>query len=76
MDKYAIGRNIERLIKARNMTKQRLAREIGVGHDTMSKCLNGKRQITAYELYRVSKVLRVTMESLMVGVEKEWWEEE
>ena len=55
----------------KNMTLHALADEVGVGWVTMSKWINGRRQITAYGLYRVSKVLGVTMEKLMEGIEDE-----
>ena len=55
----------------KNMTLHTLADEVGVGWVTMSKWINGRRQITAYGLYRVSKVLGVTMEKLMEGIEDE-----
>ena len=33
--------------------------------------VNGRRQVTAYGLYRISKALGVPMEELMEGVEDE-----
>ena len=71
MNVYAVGNNIRLLCRMRNMTLHALADEIGVGWVTMSKWVNGRRQITAYGLYRVSKVLNVPMEKLMEGIEDE-----
>ena len=69
MNVYAVGRNIKLYCRMKNMTLHALADEVGVSWVTMSKWINGRRQITAYALYRVSKVLNVTMERLMEGIE-------
>lgn len=69
MNTRAIGDNIRLYCKIQNITLLALADSIGVGWVTMSKWINGRRQITAYALYRVSKVLGVTMEKLMEGIE-------
>ena len=68
MNIHAIGDNIKLYCRMQNMTLHTLADDIGVGWVTMSKWVNGRRQITAYGLYRVSKVLGVTMEKLMEGI--------
>ena len=44
---------------------------INVTEATMSRWISGKRQPTAYGLYRVAKVFRVDMESLMEGIEND-----
>ena len=62
MNTRAIGDNIRLYCKIQNITLHALAD---------SKWVNGHRQITAYALYRVSKVLGVTMEKLMEGIEDE-----
>ena len=71
MNVYAVGRNIKLLCRMKNMTLRALADNIGVGWVTMSKWINGRRQITDYALYRVSRVLDVSMEKLMEGVDNE-----
>ena len=71
MNIHAIGDNIKFYCKLKNLTLHTLAEEIGVSWVTMSKWVNGRRQITAYGLYRVSKVLGVSMERLMEGIEDE-----
>ena len=71
MNKYAVGKNIKLYCRMQNKTLDQLAEEIGVSHDTMSKWTNGRRQITSYGLYRVSRALGVTMERLMEGIEEE-----
>ena len=69
MNIHAIGDNIKFYCKLKNTTLHALADDIGVSWVTMSKWVNGHRQITAYGLYRVSKVLGVPMEQLMEGIE-------
>ena len=71
MNVYAVGQNIKLYCRIKNMTLHTLADEVGVGWVTMSKWINGRRQITAYALYRVSRVLNVPMEKLMEGIEDE-----
>jgi len=71
MNIYAVGSNIKLYCRMKNMTLHTLADEIDVGWVTMSKWVNGRRQITAYGLYRVSKVLEIPMEKLMEGIEDE-----
>lgn len=69
MNIHAIGDNIRLYCRMQNTTLHALADDIGVSWVTMSKWVNGRRQITAYGLYRVSKVLGVSMERLMEGIE-------
>ncbi len=69
MNIYAVGNNIRLYCRMKNTTLHTLAEDIGVSWVTMSKWTNGHRQITAYGLYRVSRVLGVPMEKLMEGVE-------
>ena len=71
MNIHATGDNIKHLCKRKGLTLGILADRIGVSDCTMSNWVNGRRQITAYELLRVSRVLGVTMEELMEGVEDE-----
>ena len=71
MNVYAVGKNIKLYCRMQNMTLHTLADDIGVSWVTMSKWINGHRQITAYGLYRVSKVLGIPMEKLMEGIEDE-----
>ena len=71
MNKYAIGNNIYRLLKQRHMTQTKLAALIGSHQDTLSRWMTGQRQPSAYALLRISRVLGVTMESLMEGVDDE-----
>ena len=69
MNKYAVGKNIKLFCRMQNMTLDQLAEEIGVSHDTISRWCNGRRQITSYGLYRVSRALGVSMNRLSEGIE-------
>ena len=69
MNIHATGDNIKHLCKRKGLTLGILADRIGVSDCTMSNWVNGHRQVTAYGLLRISKVLGVTMEELMEGVE-------
>ena len=71
MNTHATGDNIKRLCKRKGLTLQILADRIGVSDCTMSNWCSGKRQITAYGLLRVSRVLGTTMEELMEGIDDE-----
>ena len=70
MNRYAIGNNIYRLLKQRRMTQHELAARIQSHDDTVSRWMTGQRQPSAYALLRISRVLGVTMESLMEGIEE------
>lgn len=71
MNRYAIGENIYRLLKQQRMTQHELAARIQSHDDTVSRWMTGQRQPSAYALLRISRVLGVTMESLMEGVDDE-----
>ena len=71
MDREAIGNNIKTELQKCGKTQKDLAEEINVTEATMSRWISGKRQPTAYGLYRVAKVFRVDMESLMEGIEND-----
>ena len=70
MNRYAIGNNIYRLLKQRHMTQRELAKRIGTHEDTLSRWINGQRQPSAFALLRISRVLGVSMEELMAGVDE------
>ena len=69
MNRYAISDNIARLLKQEHMTQHELAARIGVHDPTLSKWMTGQRQPSAYALLRISRVLGVTVEMLMEGIE-------
>ena len=69
MNRYAVSDNIYRLLKARHMTQRELAAQIRVQEPTLSKWMTGQRQPSAYALLRISRVLGVSMEQLMEGIE-------
>ena len=60
--------NINEILKEKNMTKYRLAKLSGVPNATLSELCSGKTSIekcSGETLYRISKVLGVSMESLV-----------
>ena len=59
---------IDSLLKKRNMTKYRLAVEAGIPHATLNDICSGKTKLekcSAETICRISKVLGVSMESLI-----------
>lgn len=71
MNKYAVGNNIDRLLRDRKprIRQKELAAQIGVTEQTMSNWITGVRPVTAYGLLRISRFLGVTMEQLMEGID-------
>lgn len=60
--------NINEILKEKNMTKYRLAKLSGVPNATLSELCSGKMSIekcSGETLYRISKALGVSMESLV-----------
>ena len=58
---------IEELLKRRNVTKYRLAKQTGISHATLSEICNGKTKLekcTAETVYKLAKALDVSMELL------------
>ena len=60
--------NINKIIEQKQITKYRLAKESGVPHTTLNDICSGKTNIgkcSAETLYKIAKVLDVSMESLL-----------
>ena len=59
---------IHELMEAKNITKYRLAKDSGIAYTTINDICSGKAQLekcSAETIYRVSKALGVSMESLI-----------
>jgi len=59
---------LNRLLEERGMTKYRLAKDSGISYSTVRDICNGTKTMencSGKTLYKISKVLRVTMESLV-----------
>ena len=59
---------INRIIEEKGITKYRLAKESGVPHATLNDICSGKTNIgkcSAETLYKIAKVLDVSMETLL-----------
>lgn len=60
--------DINKIIEQKQITKYRLAKESGVPHATLNDICSGKTNIgkcSAETLYKIAKVLDVSMESLL-----------
>ena len=59
---------IQRIMEDKNITRYRLSKRSGVPYTTITDILSGKAQLekcTAETIYRISKVLGVSMENLI-----------
>lgn len=59
---------IRELMEQRNITQYRLSKDSGIAYTTINDICNGKAQLekcSAETIYRISKVLEVSMESLI-----------
>ncbi len=64
---------INEILLEKGMTKYHLAKQSGVPHATLSELCSGKTNIkkcSAETLYKISKVLNVSMESIIEGNQK------
>ena len=71
MDRFAIGNNIRRILDERGLSQVWLAKQIGTSHTVFTPWMNGKSLPSLMSLYRISRVLNVTMDSLMEGINDE-----
>ena len=71
MNRYALGNNIVNRLQEIGMSQRRLAKLIGVTESALSRWVNGQREPRASMLYKISKILGVTMDDLMKGVDDE-----
>lgn len=69
MNKYALGNNIFARLQEIGMSQYRLAYKLGINQGTLSKWINGLREPKASMLYKISKILGVTMDELMRGTD-------
>ena len=67
MDKYAIGRNIRRILDERKLSQVWLAGQIGASNTVFTPWMAGRYLPSVPMLYKIAKVLGVTMDSLMEG---------
>ena len=67
MDKYALGRNIFDRLRVIKMSQRVLAEKLDIHEGTVSKWINGMSEPKASMLYRISRILGVTMDELMEG---------
>lgn len=69
MNTRAMGKNIQKRLIDIDMSRHDLAAAIGLTEATLSRYISGKRQPTAYALFRMARAMDTSMEYLMQGVE-------
>ena len=57
--------NIKRILIKKGMKQGELAKSVGVSAQTISDFINGKHDIASRTLYKIAKVLDVSMEELI-----------
>lgn len=61
-----VGNNIVEMINKLGITQQKLADEIGISKQVMSKIINGKKAINVAELSKIATILGVSTDDLLV----------
>ena len=61
-----VGRNLRKVRTERNKTQERISEEIGIGIKYYQQLENGDRALSMRSLFRLSKRLNVTFESLIL----------
>lgn len=56
---------IARLIKLKNISQSKLARECGVSRPTINRYLNGKNEIRSKDLVKILGILEIDVEALV-----------
>ena len=64
-----VGRNIQTALGAKNMTQQKLADELGISKQVMSKIIKGNKAINVGELSMIASVLGTTTDELLTSKE-------
>ena len=65
-----VGRNIQSVLNRRSLTQTYLSERLGVSRQVMHKILHGKKQINVWELYQIAKILQISTDSCLQGLEK------
>ncbi len=60
-----MGENIKRLLACKGLTQQRLADELGLSKQVMSKIIRGNKALNARELAKIATVLGTTTDELL-----------
>ena len=69
MNKYRLGNNLVEAIEAHGMTQRDFADAMNLHENTIYGWTRGKRIMSSYALYRAAKILNISMEKLMEGVD-------
>ena len=68
---YRLADNILDALSKKGMTQMELAKELHLHENTVYGWTRGQRTMSGYALYRTSKILGISVEKLMEGVEDE-----
>lgn len=66
MEKFIIGENIRRLRKEKNITQEKICQEANISQPYLSRVERDLFTPSIKLLYRISKVLNVTIDELIV----------
>lgn len=69
MDLIDMGNRINFLIKEKNITKISIQNELAIAENTLTNIIKGKSKPAFDKLYKLSKILDVSMEYLITGEE-------
>ena len=62
MEAKILGDRMKALMNIRNIKRDQLAKELGMSYNTLTKKLNGKREFTVNELYRLKEIFKLDNE--------------
>lgn len=69
MNRFAMSDNLIRAARKRHMTQRAIAERIGTHVNTIGRWMRGDTIPSAYDLYRMARILSTTMDELMKGVD-------
>lgn len=70
-----VGQKIKALLEIKNIKRTYLAKEMGISYNTLTKKLNGQREFTLYEIYKIQKIFNIdndTYSKIIFG--KDFWQ--
>ena len=70
MNKYRLGNNLISAIESKGLTQRQFAEAMHLHENTVYGWTRGNRIMSCYALYRAARILDITMEKLMEGVDE------
>lgn len=61
MEANEVGNRVKALMKAKNITKEELAKRMGINTKTLSKKLEGKQEFFANEIILITKIFDLSL---------------